>query len=160
MTLSGNAARSRIGGFQAKLGMFPGFAPLYKQVAGCSGWSSSNMRFLTTHHGRIVALSLLLASLIFLPTSEASARCWYNGWGWRCGPGLLALPFVAAGTVVAGAAVVATAPIRAIVGPPYYRPLPAYYYGPTYYGYPYPAYSYPSNSYSGTGRGGGNYAGE
>ena len=118
------------------------------------------MRFPTAHYGRIAALSLVLASLILLPTSEASARCWYNGWGWRCGPGLLALPFVAAGAVVAGAAAVATAPIRAIVGPPYYRPLPAYYYGPTYYGYPYPAYSYPSNSYSGTGRGGGNYAGE
>ena len=123
----------------------------------------SNMRFPTAHYGRIAALSLVLASLILLPTSEASAGCWYNGWGWRCGPGLLALPFVAAGAVAAGAAAVATAPIRAIVGPPYYRPLPAYYYGPTYYGYPYPAYSYPSYSYpsySGAGRGGGNYAGE
>ena len=139
-----NAARSRNGGFQAKLGMFPGFAPLYKQVAGCSGWSSSNMRFLTTHYGRIAALSFVLASLILLPTSEASARCWYNGWGWRCGPGLLALPFVAAGAVVIGAAAVATAPIRAIIGPPYYRPLPAYYVPP---GYVPPGYYAPPGYY-------------
>jgi len=30
------------------------------------------------------------------------------GYGWRCGPGLLALPFIAAGAVVAGAAVVSS----------------------------------------------------
>src|ERR1700746_3851472 len=75
-------------------------------------------------YGRVAALGLLLASAIVLPTSEASARC---GWGWRCGPGLLALPFIAAGAVVAGAAAIATAPVRAIVGPPYYAPAPAYY---------------------------------
>ena len=52
---------------------------------------------------RVAALGLLVASAIVLPSSEASARCWHNGWGWRCGPGLLALPFVAAGAVIAGA---------------------------------------------------------
>jgi hypothetical protein len=30
------------------------------------------------------------------------------GYGWRCGPGLLALPFIAAGAVVAGAAAVSS----------------------------------------------------
>jgi len=104
------------------------------------------MRFPTAHYGRIAALSLVLASLILLPTSEASARCWYNGWGWRCGPGLLALPFVAAGAVVIGAAAVATAPIRAIIGPPYYRPLPAYYVPP---GYVPPGYYAPPGYYYG-----------
>ena len=78
-------------------------------------------------YGSVAAVGLLVASAIVLPSSEASARCWHNGWGWRCGPGLLALPFVAAGAVVAGAAAIATAPVRAIVGPPYYAPPPAYY---------------------------------
>ena len=84
-------------------------------------------------YGRVIAAGMLIASAIILPTSEASARCWHNGWGWRCGPGLLALPFVAAGAVVAGAAAIATAPVRAIVGPPYYyAPPPAYYAPPAY----------------------------
>jgi hypothetical protein len=30
------------------------------------------------------------------------------GYGWRCGPGLLALPFIAAGAVVAGRAAVSS----------------------------------------------------
>jgi hypothetical protein len=30
------------------------------------------------------------------------------GYGWRCGPGLLALPFIAAGAIVAGAAAVSS----------------------------------------------------
>ena len=89
-------------------------------------------------YGRVAAVGLLLASAIVLPTSEASARCWHNGWGWRCGPGLLALPFVAAG---AGAAAIATAPVRAIFGPPYYYPPPPAYYGPPGYYAP-PGYYY------------------
>jgi hypothetical protein len=97
-------------------------------------------------YGRVIAVGMLIASAIVLPTSEASARCWHNGWGWRCGPGLLALPFVAAGAVVAGAAAVATAPVRAIFGPPYYAPPPAYYAPPPYYP---PAY-YPPAYYYGT----------
>ena len=90
-------------------------------------------------YGRVAAAGLLIASVIILPSSEASARCWRNGWGWHCGPGLLALPFVAAGAVVAGAAAIATAPVRAVFGPPYY-PLPAYYYPPP--GYYAPGYYY------------------
>jgi hypothetical protein len=100
-------------------------------------------------YARVVAVGFLTATAaLVLPTSEASARC---GWGWRCGgPGLLALPFVAAGAVVAGAATIATAPVRAIVGPPYYAPPPGYYYGPGpgYYGPP-PGYYYPSQGYHG-----------
>jgi hypothetical protein len=94
----------------------------------------------TVHCRRLAAIGLLMVSVLVLPTSEASARCWNNGWGWRCGPGLLALPFVAAG-VVAGAAAVATAPLRAIAGPPYYPPPPAYYYPPPGYYAP-PSYYY------------------
>jgi hypothetical protein len=93
---------------------------------------------------RGAALALLVASASLAPLSHADARCWRNGWGWHCGgPGLLALPFVAAGAVVAGAATVATAPIAAVAGAPgpYYGPPPGYYgyYGPPpgYYGYGY-----------------------
>ena len=89
-------------------------------------------------YGRVAAVALLAASAIaVLPVSEASARCWNNGWGWHCGPGLLALPFVAAGAVVAGAATIATAPFAAIAGAPYYGPG---YYGPAYYPPPYGYY--------------------
>ena len=97
------------------------------------------------HYLRVAAVGLLVASAIVLPSSEASARCWRHGWG--CGPGLLSLPFVAAGAVVAGAAAIATAPVRAIVGPPYYAPPPAYYPPPGYY--PQPGYYAPPGYYYG-----------
>jgi hypothetical protein len=92
---------------------------------------------------RGAALALLVASASLVPLSDASARCWR----WHCGgPGILALPFVAAGAVVAGAAAIATAPVRALAGPPgpYYAPPPGYYGpGPGYYGPP-PGY-YPGS---------------
>jgi hypothetical protein len=96
---------------------------------------------------RVAAVGLLVAGAIIRPSSEASARCWSNGWGWHCGPGLLALPFVAFGAVVAGTAAIATAAVRAIFGPPYYSPPPAYYGPPSYYTppgwyYPTPGYYY------------------
>jgi hypothetical protein len=88
---------------------------------------------------RGAALALLVVSASAIPLHEASAWC-----RWRCGPGpLIALPFIAAGAVVAGAATVATAPIRAVTGPYYYGP-PGYYYPPPgYYGYYGPGYYYP-----------------
>jgi hypothetical protein len=90
---------------------------------------------------RGAALTLLVASASLMPLSQASARCWR----WHCGPApLLALPFIAAGAVVAGAATIATAPVRAVVGPPgpyYYGPPPGYYPPP---GYPPPGYYYGS----------------
>lgn len=93
-------------------------------------------------YSRGAALALLVASASAAPLSHADARCWR----WHCGPGIFALPFVAAGAVVAGAATIATAPVRAVVGPPgpYYAPPPAYYYGPPgYYGYyGQPGYTY------------------
>jgi len=93
------------------------------------------MRFM---HG--AAMAAVAAGALLLPTSEASARCWYNGWGWHCGPGLLALPFVVAGAAVAGATAIATAPVRAVAGPAYYYPPPGYYAPPGYsYGAPPPA---------------------
>ena len=94
------------------------------------------------HYVRVAAVGLLVTSALVLQPSEASAGCWHHGWGWGCGPGLLALPFVAAGAVVTGAAAIATAPVRAIVGPPYYAPPPAYYPPPGYY--PQPGYYAPA----------------
>ena len=79
---------------------------------------------------RGAALALLVAGAASVPIHDASAWC-----RWRCGPGpLLALPFIAAGAVVAGAAAVATAPVRAVVGPGYYGPPPGYYAPPGHYG--------------------------
>ncbi|HEY1798647.1 MAG TPA: hypothetical protein VGG57_21220 [Stellaceae bacterium] len=86
---------------------------------------------------RAAAVALVVASASLLPMHEASARCWHGGWGWHCGPGLLALPFIAAGTAVA----VATAPVQALAGPPYYGP--GYYGPPPAYYYPAPGYYYP-----------------
>jgi hypothetical protein len=103
--------------------------------------------FQTVCYRRVAAVALLVASVIALPTSEASARCWNHGWGWHCGSGPLALPFVAAGAVVAGAAALATAPLRAIAGPPYYTPPPAYYGPPGYYYTPLPGYYAPPSYY-------------
>jgi hypothetical protein len=94
---------------------------------------------------RGAALALLVVSASAVPLHEASAWC-----RWRCGPGpLLALPFVAAGAVVAGAAAIVTAPVRAITGPAYYGPPPPAYYGPPagYYAPP-PGY-YPPGYYYG-----------
>ena len=87
---------------------------------------------------RGAALALLVAGASLVPLSDASARCW----GWRCGPPLIALPFVAAGAVLAGAAAIATAPVRAVVGAPYYAPPPAYYGPPPGYYAPPPGYGY------------------
>jgi hypothetical protein len=90
-------------------------------------------------YGRVAAVALLAAGCAAaLPMSEASAQCWYSGWGWRCGPGLLALPFIVAGTALA----VATAPVRAVFGGPYYYGPPPAYYGPV------PAYYAPPNYYA------------
>jgi hypothetical protein len=95
---------------------------------------------------RGAAVAVLAASALLLPMSQASARCWNNGWGWHCGPGLLALPFVVAGTAVAGAAAIATAPVRALAGPPAYRyPPPGYYYPPPGYYYPQPPVDHSNN---------------
>lgn len=94
-------------------------------------------------YNRWAVMALLVAGASLAPLSHAAAQCW----GWRCGgPGILALPFVAAGTVVAGAATIATAPIAAITGAPgpYYAPPPGYYYPPPgYYGYGYGYYGQP-----------------
>ena len=92
---------------------------------------------------RGAALALLVASASVAPLSHADARCWR----WHCGPGIFALPFVAAGAVVAGAATIATAPVRAIAGPGYYGPPPGYYAPPGYYGPPPGYYGQPGYTY-------------
>ena len=114
-------------------GTFLRFAPYMRNWCSVPDGTAENLGVRTVRYGRVAAVGLLVASAIVLPTSKASARWWYNGWGWRCGPGLLALPFVAAGAVVVGATAIATAPVRAIVGPPYHAPPPAYYPPPGYY---------------------------
>jgi hypothetical protein len=126
---------------RTEAGMLFGVAPYMRRGAAFQMEQPAIWGVRMVRYGRVAAVGLLVASAIILPTSEASARCWHNGWGWRCGPGLLALPFVAAGAVVAGAAAIATAPVRAIVGPPYYAPPPAYYPPPGYYYGP-PGYYY------------------
>jgi hypothetical protein len=90
---------------------------------------------------RGAAVALLVASASLMPLSDASARCW------RCGPGLLFLPFAVAATVVGTAAAVATAPLRAIAAPPAYYPPPAYYAPPQAYYAPPPGYYYPPPGY-------------
>jgi hypothetical protein len=91
---------------------------------------------------RGAALALLAGAASLLPLSEASAGCWR----WHCGPGIFALPFVAAGAAVAGAAAVATAPLAVVGGPGYYGP--GYYRPRRYYGYGYgPAYYGPRPYY-------------
>jgi len=113
--------------------MFFRVAPYMPKWCSVPDGTAGSLGVRAVRYGGVAAVGLLVAIAIVLPTSEASARCWHNGWGWRCGPGLLALPFIAAGAVVAGAAAIATAPVRAIVGPPYYAPPPAYYAPPGYY---------------------------
>jgi hypothetical protein len=92
---------------------------------------------------RGAALALLVVSASAIPLHDASAWC-----RWRCGPGpWIALPFIATGAIVAGAAAVATAPVRAIAGPGYYGPPPGYYAPPGYYGPP-PGYYMPQPGYA------------
>ena len=87
---------------------------------------------------RLAVSAVLATGLAAAPITKAEAHRHY------CGP--LCWPFAAAAAVVGTAAVVATAPIRAVTAPyPYYAPPPAAYYPPPppayyppgYYGYPY-----------------------
>jgi hypothetical protein len=55
------------------------------------------------------------------------------GWGWGyppCSPLPLFWPFCVAGAVVGTAAMIVTAPVRALTGAPPYYYAPLYYYGP------------------------------
>lgn len=75
---------------------------------------------------RHMAVAAALAgALAALPPAAARAQYYQP-----CPPFVLALPFCVAGAVVVGAATIATAPFRALAGPPY-----PYYYG--YYRRPY-----------------------
>ena len=78
------------------------------------------------------------AALAALSPSAANAQYYYP-----CSPFPLFWPFCVAGAVVGTAATIATAPIRAVVGPPY-----PYYYGyPGYYPPPPPRYAAPGWRY-------------
>jgi hypothetical protein len=92
---------------------------------------------------RNAALAVLVAGASTVPLSDASARCWHCG-----GPPFFLWPFAAAGAIVAGAATIATAPIAAVAGAPYYGPGYGGGYGPGYYAPP-PAYYYPPQAYYG-----------
>jgi hypothetical protein len=81
--------------------------------------------------------------LAALPLSTAQAQYYPP-----CSPFPLAWPFCVAGAVVGTAAMIVTAPFRALAGaPPFYYG----YYGPPYYppppNYPPPGYSAPPNYY-------------
>ena len=98
---------------------------------------------------RVLAVAILVTCTIMLPTSPAVSQtppqCWYNGVVYNCGPGpdlgplgVLALPFIAVGTVVTGVVSLVALPVQAIFAPPYYPPPPPAYYPPRYY-YPPPS---------------------
>lgn len=87
------------------------------------------------HIRRIAISAAFAAGLGALPFAAAQAQYYYP----PCSPFPLFWPFCVAGAVVGTAATIATAPIRALAGPPYYG-YP--YYRPAYPGYPYPGWRY------------------
>lgn len=84
---------------------------------------------------RITISAAFAAGLAALPLSTAKAQYYPP-----CSPFPLFWPFCAAGVVVGTAAMIVTAPVRALTG------APPYYYG-GYYGQPY----YPPPAYYGSG---------
>ena len=100
---------------------------------------------------KLFAISLLTAAAVAVaPVSPASAHDYYHH---RHGFPLLGGLFAAAGAVVTGAAVVATAPVRIIANAAQPYPAAAYpaYAAPVYYAappapvaYAYPPYGYPA----------------
>ena len=93
--------------------------------------------------GAVIAVALAAA-----PISPASAH------GYRGGGVIFGLAALGTAAVV-GAAEIATAPIRALAGPPVYVPAPAYYApAPSYYYVPAPRYYYaPAPAYYAVPRG-------
>ncbi|MBV8122148.1 MAG: hypothetical protein JO081_19680 [Alphaproteobacteria bacterium] len=77
-----------------------------------------------------------VAALVALPLSTAKSQYYYPP---PCSPFPLFWPFCIAGAVVGTAAIIVTAPFRALTGAP-----------PLYYGYYWPSY-YPSPGYNGPG---------
>ncbi len=86
---------------------------------------------------RVMGSVALAAGLAALPLSPAAAQYYPP----PCSPFPLFWPFCVVGAVVGVAATIVTAPIRAIVGPPY----PYGYYGPP--PYPPPPGYYPPGNY-------------
>jgi hypothetical protein len=87
---------------------------------------------------RITISVAFAAGLAIVPLSTAKAQYYPP-----CSPFPLFWPFCVAGAVVGTAAIIVTAPIRALTGaPPYYY---GGYYGQSYY-YPPPAYYGPGYS--------------
>ena len=81
-----------------------------------------------------IAISSALATTLVLPLSGAQAQYYPT-----CPPFPLFWPFCIAGAVVGTAAAVVTAPVRALVPPPYYPPPygPPPYAPPPYAGLPF-----------------------
>lgn len=88
---------------------------------------------------RIAVFALVAAGLAALPFAPAKAQYY----GPPCTPFPLTWPFCVAGAVVGTAAMIATAPFRAVAGGPYYY---GYGYG---YGYAPPPPYYPPRYYGG-----------
>ena len=83
-----------------------------------------------------IAISALFAAVLAaLPLSAATAQYYYSPY---CNPFPLTWPFCIAGAAVGTAATIASAPVYALTGRPYYYYYNGYpyYYGPGYY-YPY-----------------------
>ena len=97
---------------------------------------------------RIAPSVAFAAGLAARPLSAARAQYYYA----PCSPSPLAWPFCAAAGIVGTAAIIVTAPFRALAPPPppyyypWYRPPyypPSGYYGPPYYPPPYYGYYAP-----------------
>src|SRR5271154_4686932 len=105
-----------------------------------TGISAFKTKGLSAAALKIVAVSTLAVGLAVAPVGAASAHDRFFR-----GPGPLFWPFAAAATLVTRAVVIATAPIRALAGPPAYYAAPAYYAppAPAYYAQP-PVYAPPA----------------
>jgi hypothetical protein len=91
---------------------------------------------------RIISSVAFAAGLAALPLSAAEAQYYPP----PCSPFPLFWPFCVVGAVVGAAAVIVSAPFRALAGaPPFYYGPPYYYPPPPYY--PPPAYAPPPNYY-------------
>jgi hypothetical protein len=95
------------------------------------------------HIRRIVSSVAFAAGLAALPLSAAEALYYPP----PCSPFPLFWPFCVVGAVVGAAAVIVSAPFRALAGAPPFYYGPPYYYPPPPPYYPPPTYAAPPNYY-------------
>jgi hypothetical protein len=95
------------------------------------------------HTRRIMSSVVFAAGLAALPLSAAEAQYYPP----PCSPFPLFWPFCVVGAVVGAAAVIVSAPFRALAGAPPFYYGPPYYYPPPPPYYPPPTYAAPPNYY-------------